>query len=483
MALSFRPAAPSDLPILYSIEATSYADDEAATLEKLIFRQKHCPDFFRVACISSVTGTGNDQTSASEELPIGFVTSTVCQNFTEESMSNHDPSGNLLAIHSVAIKDGFRRRGFATKMLEDYIKFVSRTSPNISELVLIAKQHLLKFYRNCGFCVIGLSEIVHGKDPWFDLTLNLDEETRREKFWVVDSFAEHHGEGNPAAVVLTKKEFIGVDKGRRWMQMVAQEFNLSETAFIARLTSAPTCSENDNTVHYSIRFFSPTVEVDLCGHATLAASAVVYEKLLSKDHCKDGRICFHANNEVLKVSRNEHGKFTMAFPWKDLVNMNSKDKEKDRLLKMLKRGLGIASADVLFLGVGTDGEDVLVEVNHKAFTRFGATSFNLSELERSQDYSRGVIVCCKGKEFDFLSRFFAPKAGIPEDPVTGSAHCLLAPYFGKLLNRKAVVGRQVSKRGGVIECTLNHDTGDGERKTVTIIGSAIFATNGKLHMI
>ena len=149
---------------------------------------------------------------------------------------------------------------------------------------------------------------------------------------------------------------------------------------------------------------------------------------------------------------------------------------------ILQEALALSSDDIIFLGIGSNREDILVEISYKAFKHLG-NNIDSNILLDIDAYTRGIIVCCQdtsNSEVHFLSRFFGPKVGILEDPVTGSAHCLLAPYFWKILKKSTLVGYQASNRGGIISCILNDDQ-DGNR-SVTIQGSALFTLSGNLSI-
>lgn len=173
--LSYRHVQIEDMPRCYEIESSSYPEDEAATLEKLIYRQQHAGEYF--ICVTKP----QDETSDSEHI-IGFICSTRCSEFTEESMSEHAATGSILAIHSVVIDEKYRRQGVASAMLKEYLtqmisfsSLVASTGTNgFSRILLLAKSHLLSFYVDCGFAVLHPSPIVHGQDTWYEL------EARRE---------------------------------------------------------------------------------------------------------------------------------------------------------------------------------------------------------------------------------------------------------------------------------------------------------------
>ncbi|OEU22974.1 hypothetical protein FRACYDRAFT_178942 [Fragilariopsis cylindrus CCMP1102] len=189
--LNFRSATSDDIPHCFEIESASYPSDEAATLESLTNRQKYAGEYF-ILCTTTTTTT---ITKAKQIL--GFICGTRCNEFTEESMSEHDKDGRLLAIHSVVIDEQYRRKGIASKMLKRYVQDIiiqeevlqqqqhhqqqqqqqkepsSSQPPPIESIVFIAKQNLLGFYVRCGFRVNGTSQIVHGKELWYDLEREL----------------------------------------------------------------------------------------------------------------------------------------------------------------------------------------------------------------------------------------------------------------------------------------------------------------------
>ena len=172
-SIQFRPAAAEDIPRCFEIESASYPSDEAATMESLVNRQKYACDYF-LLCTNN---NGQDI--------LGFICATRCHEFTEESMSAlHDPTGPLLAVHSVVIDENYRRKGLATKLMNQYVqKILEHERDNqsatdtvpIASIVLLAKQHLLGFYVRCGYKVNRPSPIVHGKELWYDLEMELEQ--------------------------------------------------------------------------------------------------------------------------------------------------------------------------------------------------------------------------------------------------------------------------------------------------------------------
>ena len=253
-------------------------------------------------------------------------------------------------------------------------------------------------------------------------------------YWQVDAFARRPFAGNPAGVCLLEEW-----PADRLMAEIAAENRLSETAFLVRLGE-------DGEVDFHLRWFTPSGdEVELCGHATLAAAHVVLEEL----GASMPRVRFRTRSGVLTVSREEGtgGRLEMDFP--------SRPAEPCDPPPELVDGLGVEPEAT---AVSTD---YLAELADEDAVRSLDPDMRLLErLDR-----RGVIATARGRDADFVSRFFAPKLGVPEDPVTGSAHCTLAPYWSERLGRRELRARQVSRRGGDVWCVHR-----GER--VTLGGTA-----------
>lgn len=231
----------------------------------------------------------------------------------------------------------------------------------------------------------------------------------------IDAFAQRVFEGNPAAVVPLDDWLPDAT-----MQAIATENNLSETAFLVREDSA-----------YRLRWFSPAGEIDLCGHATLASAYVLFELL----GYSGSSISFATRSGRLVVER-EGPRLAMDFPTLPAYSCPAPA----ALLAGLKREpLEVLAADDYFAVF--DNEDDIRSLSPDLA--------ELSKLDR-----RGVCITAPGKSVDFVSRFFGPKWGIPEDPVTGSAHCSLAPYWATRLGKSRFIARQLSRRGGELHCEL-----------------------------
>ncbi|MEL6638888.1 MAG: PhzF family phenazine biosynthesis protein, partial [Bacteroidota bacterium] len=209
------------------------------------------------------------------------------------------------------------------------------------------------------------------------------------------------------------------------MQNIAAENNLAETAFFV-----------PEGAHFHLRWFTPAVEVDLCGHATLATAHVLFQHL---DH-PDPILHFQTRSGLLQVKREAEG-YAMDFPADQLASLAPPP-----ILRQALEGLHIKSC---FRG----RDDYLVEVATQAEVEALQPHFRILQ---SLD-SRGVIVTAPGRQVDFVSRCFYSPAGIDEDPVTGSAHTSLTPFWAAQLGREELVGQQLSTRGGTVLCVLRGD--------------------------
>ncbi|MFD1939124.1 PhzF family phenazine biosynthesis protein [Nonomuraea mangrovi] len=313
------------------------------------------------------------------------------------------------------------------------------------------------------------------------------------RLFTVDAFTPTAFQGNPAAVCLLESRASDT-----WMQSVAAEMRLSETAFL---------------LGNSLRWFTPVAEVSLCGHATLATAHVLYST-----GAATGEIKFTTKSGILTVNRSDDGLISMDFPAKEVTPATVPDG--------LEKALGAA-----VVGVGHSQLDLLVELESEEAVR--SLDPDIAALERID--ARGVIVtaraaaptpeppapaalegaAARGPEtpasaapegaaapgprptgspapdpisagpavgsspavsYDYVSRFFAPRVGVPEDPVTGSAHCALAPFWSARLGRASLVGRQLSARGGTIRTTVRGDRVDLAGRAVTVLSGTLHIT-------
>ncbi|HUP59107.1 MAG TPA: PhzF family phenazine biosynthesis protein [Thermoanaerobaculia bacterium] len=255
----------------------------------------------------------------------------------------------------------------------------------------------------------------------------------------IDAFASEPFRGNPAAVCMLEAE-----RDEQWMQSVAAEMNVSATAF-------PVPRDDG----FALRWFTPVGEIPLCGHGTLAAAHALWEeKILAHDeparfHTKAGPLTATRAGELIELDFPAIAEESVEPP------------------PGLLDALGVTAA----IHVGKNRLDYLVEVESDDIVR----KLTPDHARLSRIVPRGVIVTSRatGDEFDFVSRFFAPAAGLPEDPVTGSSHCCLAPYWSARLGKDAMVAFQASARGGVVHVRVAGDR-------VKIAGRARTVLRGEL---
>jgi PhzF family phenazine biosynthesis protein len=259
------------------------------------------------------------------------------------------------------------------------------------------------------------------------------------KIFQVDAFTSEPFGGNPAAVV-PLDEWIADDQ----MRKIALENNLSETAFFVK--------EGDR---YHIRWFTPEVEVNLCGHATLATSHVIFNEL----KLEETFIPLHSDRSG-HLGVEKHGeKLVLDFPSYPMEEIEHSDE--------LAKAVGIIPAKVW----ESQGNMVFLRVENEEDVRALDPDMQaLAQLEYDE-----VIVTAPGDDCDFASRMFAPRIGIPEDPVTGAIHCSLIPYWAEHLGKTELFARQVSKRGGELYCELAGDR-------VKIGGNAVTFLKGEIYV-
>ncbi|QYN23377.1 PhzF family phenazine biosynthesis protein [Amycolatopsis sp. DSM 110486] len=264
------------------------------------------------------------------------------------------------------------------------------------------------------------------------------------RFYVVDAFTGEAFAGNPAGVVVLER-----DVDAAWMQQVAGEMKHSETAFVRK-----------NGTTTSLRWFTPATEVDLCGHATIAATQVL-----------GGTQTYETRSGILRCTKHEDGWIEMDFP---VDEPRETQEDVSRIL---------ADEDVKPLYVGRSRENLFVELETPE--QVARATPDLTEL-KSTWTGRMIITASgdpgepsetdeTGDNTDFVSRFFGPGVGVDEDPVTGSAHCALAPYWARKLGRKDLTGKQISQRGGIVKTELDNDR-------VRISGRAVTVVSGELHV-
>ena len=257
----------------------------------------------------------------------------------------------------------------------------------------------------------------------------------RIPIYQIDAFSSQPFKGNPAAVC-PLEEWLPDEV----MQSIAMENNLSETAFFVK-----------NEDQYDIRWFAPKIEIDLAGHPTLATAHVIFNEM---NHQGD-TITFKSKiGDILEITRN-----------KDIISMNFPTRPPKKIYKkeLIEEAIGV---EVEEFYENRDG--LAVVANEEIVTNLSPSMDKISKL----DYI-GLIVTSRGENVDFVSRFFAPQNGVPEDPVTGSAHCELIPLWAEKLNKNKLTAKQLSSREGTLYCEYLNDR-------VIIGGEAVTVLSGEL---
>ena len=270
------------------------------------------------------------------------------------------------------------------------------------------------------------------------------------RIYQVDAFSETPFKGNPAGVCV-----LDHPPADSWMQNIAMEMNSSETAFVIQQAEG-----------FGLRWFTPKTEVSLCGHATLATAHILWEQAILP---LEEEARFHTLSGVL-VARRIHDWIEMDFPVRRVREVEAQPD--------INRVLGVSPC---FTGrrESPKGNSYLIEVEAEEtvvnlqpdFPAFASTD------------ARTAIVTCRSahRDYDFVSRFFAPAIGINEDPVTGSAHCYLAPYWAEKLGKSDLIGFQASRRSGLVGCRLDGETVHLRGKAVTVIKGQVLSPPSDIH--
>ncbi|KAF0704989.1 Aste57867_7173 [Aphanomyces stellatus] len=442
-AINYTQLTVANAAAIHRLEIASYPSDEAASLAQIETRLTQASAFFLGAFTAA-----NDF--------VGFVNGTLASHreLKEETMSTHNPHGRYLCIHSVVVGAAHRRQGHAKRMVQRYVEGILDDQPQVLAIMLLAKPYLVAFYVSCGFRVTRQSPVAHGKDLWLELELDCVA-ARRLPIVQVDAFTSEKFAGNPAAIVrLSARQYDapGVDT---WMQTVAMENNLSETAFVAPSLNDPTtfhlrwftpgkATRVNQVVHTDHETVSPLAfEVELCGHATLATAFSLFE---DGTVAKTSSLHFSTRSGILTTRWTSNGMIEMNFPLcvpTPVADAAEMEALRDELVHVFQFNVG---ADVLALE--KFGGKILCHVTPDAFA--GLQSINFAQLAAMN--CLGVIVTCQGNDtYDYINRFFNPRAGVNEDPVTGSAQCILAAYWGSKLKKTTLRAHQASHRPGDIE--------------------------------
>lgn len=541
MALRLRLAGPADVPSLVALEAASYPADEAASPERIALRVSDASSFFLVL---EKGGT-----------IVGFVNGTcVTGDLTAETMAVHNPHGSTLCIHSVVVSAQLRGRGLGSWMLARYIRHVATAQPQVLSLQLLAHSEKVAMYARLGFEAKGTSSVVWGSVSWVDMVRALGDADRTPVFIRANAFALpvdapgglQHFTGGPAGVVILPglplsatasdcKEAVDVRSAAsgmppaQWMQSFAAELNISTTAFVTPLPH--------DAGAYAIRWFTPTGELPLCGHATLAAAHALWTQrghaFLPRggdEHLSASELRFHSLSGLLHASALQGGGSPLVqlhFP-RNPPSATPDEAEARRLLapgpdgdpSILAQCLGLSDAYLAPIGaladamgrapstppsepsdcetgvafVATTGIDTTVELASHAFLRMrpdvGAMTRLLAPGSRILTVTTAGTAASQiphaprapvGAAYDCVSRVFMPRGGF-EDPVCGAAHVQLASHWaGRGAGSRdgggvcRIRAFQASPRGGEIALEL-----DAGGDTVRLAGRCLTTVVGSV---
>jgi len=289
--------------------------------------------------------------------------------------------------------------------------------------------------------------------------------TSKLSIFTVDSFTTTPFTGNPAGVCLLLDQVTFEDS---FMQKIATEMNISETAFVT-----PKAEENE----FNLRWFTPIIEVNLCGYATLATAHILFSETRFKSSSK---LTFHTLSGPLTVTKSDYSsKLQMNFPQAKPVKV----KLTEESIIGLENYLPLQKGEIIETFHCPQTRKLLIEVeSFKSIKSLSPNFVQLVNINFGELVVKGIIVTTKGDDlnsfnynYDFISRYFAPWVGINEDPVTGSAHTVLSVYWGKKLNKKKMLGFQASKRGGDVGVELvENDRVMLEGNEVTVLKGEIF---------
>lgn len=273
------------------------------------------------------------------------------------------------------------------------------------------------------------------------------------KIYQVDAFTSEAFKGNPAAVCILEN-----DISDELMKNIAQEMNLSETAFVKPLKNLNIGKGN----LFSLRWFTPEVELDLCGHATIATSKVLFDEF----NIKEQYIKYETKSGLLTAKKKDE-KISLDFPIDKALDFN--------LTQDILDAMGIRSYSKAIIGEKT--RKLVIEVKDKENIINLKPNFEILKSLKFKSDVKGIGVTCRGNEkYDFISRYFNPWAGINEDPVTGSVHTLLANYWSNKLNKMDMNAYQASNRSGEISLKLL------ENDRVKLSGEAVIVLRGELYL-
>ena len=285
--------------------------------------------------------------------------------------------------------------------------------------------------------------------------------------YTVDAFTRELFKGNPAGVCTTFQNVSSSTNLDNFFQQIATEMNISETAFITKVNNPSSNSR------YFLQWFTPTNEVDLCGHATLATAHILFEQFLQNSSVNELIFETKKAGELIVKKCDNQGRLQLDFPIGDPQSIEL-DKQ---VLDKIKLKLNITQ-DILDIQLCKRTKKLLIQLSSVDDTIKPQQSLTEIHFDPSiHSFIRGIILTSKATTIDFISRYFAPWNGILEDPVTGSAHTVLAVYWSRILNKIILHGHQKSARGGDVECEL-----DVKNQRVFLRGYAVTVMKGQFQI-
>mmetsp|Transcript_23788 Transcript_23788/g.44166 ORF Transcript_23788/g.44166 Transcript_23788/m.44166 type:complete len:486 (+) Transcript_23788:94-1551(+) len=444
-------------------------DGEAASVFEQ--RSREQPDLFWAA----VTG--------SEVVAFVNGTCTTQSSIEQDTMTVHEDEGSTLVVQSLAVKPDYQKQGLGRLVLRKYLETVVKNRVNVSLALLLTKGKNAPTYESVGFSFRRKSPVVLGKTPWLEYGTFL----RSTQVACVNAFSDPSTTytGNPAAVCVmpfTSKTIEPYDPlwaftddynpeglSESWMQKVAMQMNLSETAFLRDLGSV----DDSGVQHaFELRWLTPTSEVDLCGHATMASAFALWSadaELPGFDRYGSAeRFVFHTRSGKLFADRTAEGHVSLKFP-----ATNNTDISGTPEAEMAVRDLGLSANDVVC--VVKNKMDICVEVASDQIVYDVKPDLAALAKIKSRAFSVTSRAGSQREGIDIVARLFGPAVGIDEDPFTGSMCTYLATHWAPKLEKSSLTIYQASKRGG--KAIINLDASAG---VVELVGDAELSWKGSI---
>lgn len=525
--ITLSRASMADWPLLCAMEAAAYPADEAATPAKLQFRIQNAPELFWLL---------RGRVSGGPERIVGYAcgTCTDAGVLTAESMSTHSPTGTTLCLHSVVIDAPFRRRGLARWMVTQYLKAVATAVPRISCTYLLAHSDKTRLYEQCGFVSRGVSSVDFGSEVWMEMCRAMSAADRQARLFHIDAFtvpvdaaapSTTTGDatlpvtplipalrsGNAAAVIVLPVGAVVPETTS--MQAIASHLNLPATAIVWPAATSIGSVSGDNDGKYHIRFFTPTTELPLCGHASIAtAHALFHHDVLPPGVTqadlvtKDGLVVGLTRVLGDSATRAAACAYSLDLPAQVPEPVTQEDYSL-HIAPHLASALGVQHAGSPVSGdnlaemgvvfIGRTARDMLIvvtpavfktmEVNIEALAHLNTRIVSISTSAKSDPVlavhsgeatadsssvwkagtsdtasdmgadgsvwmlASGHRLPVTASQYDCISRCFSPRTGTPEDPACGAAHCGIIPWWATHAHiTRRLAAFQASERGGAM---------------------------------